>query len=41
MGAVYLAERSDEQYKKYVAIKLLKRGMDTDDLLRHFHRGAG
>ena len=38
MGAVYLAERSDEQYKKYVAIKLLKRGMDTDDLLRHFRR---
>ena len=38
MGAVYLAERADEQYKKYVAIKLLKRGMDTDDLLRHFRR---
>lgn len=38
MGAVYLAERADEQYQKYVAIKLLKRGMDTDDLLRHFRR---
>ena len=33
-----MAERSDEQYKKYVAIKLLKRGMDTDDLLQHFRR---
>ena len=36
MGAVYLAERADEQYKKQVAIKLLKRGMDTDSVLRHF-----
>jgi eukaryotic-like serine/threonine-protein kinase len=36
MGAVYLAERADEQYKKQVAIKLIKRGMDTDSVLRHF-----
>jgi eukaryotic-like serine/threonine-protein kinase len=36
MGAVYLAERADEQYKKRVAIKLIKRGMDTDAVLRHF-----
>jgi eukaryotic-like serine/threonine-protein kinase len=35
MGAVYLAERTDE-YKKRVAIKLIKRGMDTDSVLRHF-----
>jgi eukaryotic-like serine/threonine-protein kinase len=35
MGAVYLAERADE-YKKQVAIKLIKRGMDTDSVLRHF-----
>lgn len=35
MGAVYLAERADE-YKKLVAIKLIKRGMDTDSVLRHF-----
>src|SRR5690242_10928798 len=26
MGAVYLAERADEQYQKRVAIKLIKRG---------------
>ena len=36
MGAVYLAERADKQFKKYVAIKLVKRGMDTDYILRHF-----
>src|SRR5213080_1312128 len=36
MGAVYLAERADEQYRKQVAIKLIKRGMDTDSVLRHF-----
>lgn len=30
MGAVYLAERADEQYEKRVTIKLIKRGMDTD-----------
>jgi eukaryotic-like serine/threonine-protein kinase len=36
MGAVYLAKRADEQYQKQVAIKLIKRGMDTDSVLRHF-----
>ena len=36
MGAVYLAERADQQYTKQVAIKLIKRGMDTDAVLRHF-----
>src|SRR5207248_2694405 len=36
MGAVYVAERADQQYEKRVAIKLIKRGMDTDSVLRHF-----
>jgi serine/threonine protein kinase len=36
MGAVFLAERADDQYQKQVAIKLIKRGMDTDSVLRHF-----
>ena len=36
MGAVYLASRADQQYEKHVAIKLIKRGMDTDSVLRHF-----
>ncbi len=30
MGAVYLAVRADEQFQKRVAIKLVKRGLDTD-----------
>jgi WD40 repeat protein/tRNA A-37 threonylcarbamoyl transferase component Bud32 len=36
MGEVYLAERADDQYRKQVAIKLVKRGMDTDNILRRF-----
>jgi non-specific serine/threonine protein kinase/serine/threonine-protein kinase len=36
MGAVYLAVRSDDQYQKRVALKLVKRGMDTDFILRRF-----
>ncbi|MEP7011585.1 MAG: serine/threonine-protein kinase [Acidobacteriota bacterium] len=36
MGAVYLAERADATYEKKVAVKLLKRGMDTDELVRRF-----
>jgi len=36
MGAVYLAARADGQFEKRVAIKLLKRGTDTDEMLRRF-----
>jgi serine/threonine protein kinase len=36
MGAVYLAERADREFTKHVAIKLLKRGTDTDEVLRRF-----
>jgi serine/threonine protein kinase len=36
MGAVYLAERADDEFRQRVAIKLVKRGMDTDDVLRRF-----
>lgn len=36
MGAVYLAARDDDAYQKQVAIKLIRRGMDTDDVLRRF-----
>jgi eukaryotic-like serine/threonine-protein kinase len=36
MGAVYKANRADDQYKTEVAIKLIKRGMDTDAVLRQF-----
>lgn len=36
MGAVYLAERADGQFEREVAIKVLKRGTDTDEVLRRF-----
>jgi serine/threonine protein kinase len=36
MGAVYLAVRADDQYQKRVALKLVKRGMGTKDILRRF-----
>ncbi|MBL0162714.1 MAG: serine/threonine protein kinase [Xanthomonadales bacterium] len=36
MGEVWLAERMDGAYEKQVAVKLLKRGMDTHAILRRF-----
>ena len=36
MGTVYLAVRDDDQYKKQVAIKLVRRGMDTDFIVDRF-----
>ena len=36
MGAVYLAERADEEFRKQVALKIIKRGMDTESILRRF-----
>src|SRR6478672_1840130 len=36
MGTVYLATRADEQFEKQVAIKIVKRGMDTESILRRF-----
>lgn len=36
MGSVYLAARADDAYQKFVAIKLIRRGMDTD-IVRRFH----
>jgi serine/threonine protein kinase/tetratricopeptide (TPR) repeat protein len=36
MGAVYLATRDDDQFQKKVAIKLVKRGMDTAEVQRRF-----
>jgi serine/threonine-protein kinase len=36
MGAVYLAERDDDQYQRQVAIKVIKRGMDTDFIVQRF-----
>jgi non-specific serine/threonine protein kinase/serine/threonine-protein kinase len=38
MGTVYLAVRDDDAFQKRVAIKVLKRGMDTDAIVRRFQR---
>ncbi|MCP3959118.1 MAG: serine/threonine protein kinase, partial [bacterium] len=36
MGAVYLAVRADDEFEQRVALKLLKRGMDSDEIVRRF-----
>ncbi len=36
MGTVWLAERSDAGFQQQVALKLLKRGLDSDEILRRF-----
>ncbi|MBK8813767.1 MAG: protein kinase [Acidobacteria bacterium] len=36
MGAVYLAERDDGEFRQRVALKVIKRGMDTDFIVRRF-----
>ena len=38
MGRVYLAERVDPDLPQTVALKLVKRGMDTDDVLLRFRQ---
>jgi serine/threonine protein kinase len=38
MGTVYLAARDDDQFQKRVALKVVKRGMDTAELLSSFRR---
>jgi eukaryotic-like serine/threonine-protein kinase len=38
MGAVFLAERDDEEYRAKVAIKLVRSGMDTVFILARFRR---
>ncbi len=38
MGAVYEAVRVDNEFNKRAAIKLVKRGMDTDFILRRFRK---
>jgi len=36
MGAVYLAERADGEFERRAALKVIKRGMDTDLVLKRF-----
>ncbi|HKI04102.1 MAG TPA: protein kinase [Thermoanaerobaculia bacterium] len=38
MGTVFLAVRDDDQYRKQVAIKLVRQGMATDFALRRFRQ---
>src|SRR6195256_2702438 len=38
MGTVYQATRDDDQYQKQVAIKVVRRGMDTDLVLARFRK---
>ena len=36
MGVVYLAKRADGQFEQNVALKLIKRGMDSEKIVRRF-----
>ncbi len=36
MGTVYLAQRADQEFQKQVAVKIVRRGMDTEDVLARF-----
>src|SRR5262249_40265359 len=36
MGTVYLAIRGDDQYRKRVAIKLVRRGLNSEAIVRRF-----
>ncbi|HUD72294.1 MAG TPA: serine/threonine-protein kinase [Dongiaceae bacterium] len=38
MGVVYLATRADGQFEKEVALKLVRRGLDTEEILARFRR---
>lgn len=36
MGAIYLAVRDDDEFRRDVAVKVIKRGMDTEAIVRRF-----
>jgi serine/threonine protein kinase/tetratricopeptide (TPR) repeat protein len=38
MGTVFLAARADDQYQMRVAIKVIRRGMNSDAIVRRFRR---
>jgi eukaryotic-like serine/threonine-protein kinase len=38
MGTVYLGERADGPFRKTVAVKIVRRGMDTEAVLRRFRQ---
>src|SRR5262245_36615244 len=38
MGAVYLGVRVDQEFKKHVAIKVIRTGLDSDEVVARFRR---
>jgi serine/threonine protein kinase/tetratricopeptide (TPR) repeat protein len=38
MGVVYLAERADGDFDQQVALKVIRRGLDSDEILSRFRR---
>jgi len=38
MGSVYLAQRADGTFERQVALKVVKRGMDSESVLRRFEQ---
>ena len=38
MGEVFLAVKEDERFRQHVAIKVIRKGMDTEDVLHRFER---
>lgn len=38
MGAVYLGERTDQEFQKKVAVKLIRTGLDSEEVLARFRR---
>src|SRR5581483_8473249 len=36
MGTVYLASRIDQEFERHVAIKMIRRGMDSELIVRRF-----
>lgn len=38
MGSVFLALQSDQEFKKYVAVKVIRKGMDTEEFISRFRR---
>jgi eukaryotic-like serine/threonine-protein kinase len=36
MGVVYLVERADRQFNRQMALKLVRKGMDTDEIIQRF-----
>ncbi len=38
MGTVYLAARADQEFKKHVAIKVIRKGMASEEIVSRFRR---